>query len=59
MSAAEKIVEGIITMLEPLEVSAVQAVADLVEALVTHPDGIELAAKRQTQALAVKADILT
>ncbi len=56
-SAAEKAVEDVITLLEPLEAQAVEAIAELVKQLLTHPDGAELMARRTAEALAAEAAI--
>lgn len=55
----EKLVEDLVLIVAPLEADALQAVVVLVKTLVSHPDGAELAAKRQTEALAAEAAIRT
>lgn len=57
MTAAEKAVEELVTLLEPLEVEAVEAVTELVKTLFTKPEGLALAARRTTEALAAEAAI--
>lgn len=57
MSLAEQAVEELVTLLEPLEVEAVEAVVELVKLFKAHPDGVALAAKRTAEALASEAAI--
>lgn len=57
MTAAEHVVEDIVTLLEPLEVDAVEAVKSVVELWLTHPDGVAVAARRTAEALAAEAAI--
>lgn len=53
----EKLIEEAVSLLSPLAGTALAAVVDVVRLLVNHGDGVELAAKRNAQALAAEAFI--
>jgi hypothetical protein len=56
-TAEEKLLEEAVSLLSPLAGTALEAVVDVVRLLVNHRDGVELAAKREAQALAAEAFI--
>lgn len=47
----------LVQILEPEEESAVREIVSLVESLVSHPDGAEVAARRLAEMVAAKAAI--
>lgn len=53
----EKLIEEAVSLLSPLASTALEAVVDVVRMLVNHKDGVELAARREAEALAAQAFI--
>jgi hypothetical protein len=56
-STTEKLVDDLLELVGPLEGEALETVVSLVRGVVTHSDGVALAARRAAEALAAEAAI--